>query len=228
VTNVYSPAVWFEDNKPAAETAGVWLRRLRSEAEGDGIVLCYLEPGAGHASDSDRPTNLLVLAGAVAIGAGLVAQTVQTGTYTPVGSQAIRARADGPALGLLLSGPGLGTEPRILGSPRHWLRTGAGMLSMLLSDFPVEGDLAERVAGFAHIEVGSSVAPHPHQTAHIFLFLEGEADDEIIFPDGHRDIAHRRRGDFVVYPFPVQHQLFSPTGCSIFFVHEPVRYSRAS
>jgi hypothetical protein len=106
------------------------------------------------------------------------------------------------------------------------MATGAGLLSMVLSDLPVDGDLAERVVGFAHIDAGSSVAPHPHATAHIFLFLEGEADDEIVFPDGRRDVALRRRGDFVVYPFPVEHHLFSRTGCSIFFVHEPLLYRR--
>jgi hypothetical protein len=205
----------------------VWLRRLRSESEGDGVVLCYLEPGAVHASDSERPTNLLVLAGSIAIGVSPIAEAVLTGTYAPVGSQAIRARPDGPALALLVSGPGLGTETKVLGSPRDWLRTGAGLLSVPLSDFPVEGDLVERIAGFAHIEAGSSVAPHPHPTAHIFLFLEGEADDEFVFPDGRREVALRRRGDFVVYPFPVEHRLFSRIGCSIFFVHEPLLYSRA-
>jgi hypothetical protein len=228
VTNVFSPAIWFENNKPCPETAGVWLRRLRSESEGDGVVLCYLEPGAGHAHDSECPTNLLVLAGSITIEDGAAARPVHTGTYTPVGSQAIRAGHDGPALGLLVSGPALGSETKVLGSPRDWMGTGAGLLSMLLSDMPVEGDLAERVAGFAHIDAGSSVAPHPHATAHIFLFLEGEADDEIVFPDGRREVALRRRGDFVVYPFPVEHHLFSRTGCSIFFVHEPVLYSRAS
>jgi hypothetical protein len=228
VTNLFSPAIWFEGNEPCPEKAGVWLRHLRSESEGDGVVLCYLDPGAGHASNSERPTNLLVLAGTIAMGDGPVAEMVLTGTYTPVGSQAIRAGPDGPALALLVSGPALGTETRVLGSPRAWLRTGPGLLSVLLSDWPVEGDLAERIAGFAHIEAGSSVAPHPHATAHIFLFLEGEADDEIVFPDGRREVALRRRGDFVVYPFPVEHGLFSRSGCSIFFVHEPVLYSRAS
>jgi hypothetical protein len=228
VTNVFSPAIWFEGDRPCPERAGVWLRRLRSESEGDGVVLCYLEPGAVHASDSERPTNLLVLAGTVAVGDSPIAEPLHTGTYTPVGSQAIRAGQDGPALGLLVSGPALGSETKVLGSPRDWMGTGAGLLSMLLSGMPVEGDLAERIAGFAHIDVGSSVAPHPHATAHIFLFLEGEADDEIVFPDGRREVALRRRGDFILYPFPVEHRLFSRTGCSIFFLHEPVLYSLAS
>jgi hypothetical protein len=228
MTNVFSPAVWFEGHEPCPEQAGVWLRRLRSESEGDGVVLCYLDRGAVHTSDSERQTNLLVLAGTVAIGDSRLEEAVQTDTYTPVGSQTIRAGPDEPALALLVSGPALGKETKVLGSPRDWLRTGAGLFSVLLSDFPVEDDLAERVAGFAHIEAGSSVAAHPHATAHIFLFLHGEADDEIVFPDGRREVALRRRGDFVIYPFPVEHSLFSRTGCSIFFVHEPLLYSRIS
>jgi hypothetical protein len=226
VTNVFSPAVWFDGGKPLAEAAGVWLRRLRSEGEGDGVVLCYLESGASHASDSERPTNLLVIAGSVAIGDGAAARTLQPGTYAPVGSQTLRAGHDGPAIGLLISGPGLGSNIKALGGPRDWMPAGAGLLSVPLCDAHSEGDLAERVAGFAHIEAGSSVGAHPHATAHIFLFLEGEADDEIVFPQGRRDVARRRRGDFVVYPFPVEHRLFSRSGCSIFFVHEPLLYTR--
>jgi hypothetical protein len=153
-------------------------------------------------------------------------EALHAGTYGPVGSQALRAGPGGPALVLLVAGPALGTDTKVLGRPGDWLRTGAGLCSVLLSDLPIKEGLAERVAGFAHIEAGSSVAPHPHATAHIFLFLEGETDDEIVFPDGRRDVALRRRGDFVVYPFPVEHSLFSRTGCSIFFVHEPLLYSR--
>lgn len=37
-----------------------------------------------------------------------------------------------------------------------------------------------------------------------------------------REPAHRApaAGDFVDYPFPVEHQTFSRTGCTLLFVHE--------
>jgi redox-sensitive bicupin YhaK (pirin superfamily) len=226
VTNVFSPAVWFDGSKAEAEIAGGWLRNLRSEREGDGVVLFYLEPAAAHSSDSERPTNLLVLAGSITVEDGATAATLRAGTYAPVGSHTLRAGQDSPALGLLVSGPALGSEIKVLGNPRDWMRASPGLLSVPLCDAQLEGDLAERVAGFAHVEAGSSVGSHPHATAHIFLFLEGEADDEIVHPDGRRDVAQRRRGDFVVYPFPVEHCMFSRSGCSIFFVHEPLLYSQ--
>ncbi len=226
MTNVFSPAVWFDGSKLEAEITGGWVRRLRSEDGGDGVVLFYLEPAAAHSSDSERPTNLLVLAGSVTIEDGANAPTLWAGTYAPVGSHTFRAGQQAPAVGLLISGPGLGSDIKVLGNPRDWMRAGPGLLSLPLCDAQLEGDLAERVAGFAHVEAGSSVGSHPHATAHIFLFLEGEADDEIVHPDGRRDVAQRRRGDFVVYPFPVEHCLFSRSGCSIFFVHEPLLYSQ--
>ena len=46
-----------------------------------------------------------------------------------------------------------------------------------------------------------------------------------VMPDGRREVITRRPGDFVVYPFPIEHELSTPTGCTILFVHEPVLYT---
>jgi hypothetical protein len=228
MTNLYGPAVWCEGGHASVETAGVWLRRLKSEGGGDGVVLFYLEPGGAHKSNSERPTNLLLLAGSVAIEDGPLSRLVHSCTYAPVGQESIRTTQDAPALGVLISGPALGNETRSFASPRYWVRLGPGLLSVPLCETQTEGELAERVVGFVHVESGGSVPSHPHATAHIFVYIDGEADDEIVFPDGHLETAQRRKGDFVVYPFPVEHRLFSPTGCSFFCFHEPLLYGRAS
>ncbi|MEU7168291.1 hypothetical protein AB0A70_27215, partial [Streptomyces morookaense] len=80
----------------------------------------------------------------------------------------------------------------------------------------------ERVVGLSYFGPGSSSPRHPHRTAHRCLFLDGEADDELVFPDGSRHTAHRAKGDFVDYPHPVEHQTFSRTGSTIVFLHEPI------
>jgi hypothetical protein len=228
MTNLLSPAVWCDNTQVSVDPAGTWLRALRSESSGDGVVLCYLEPGVVHRTNSERPTNLLVLRGSLTIGNSPTSRLAHSHTYTPLGSESMGAAQESPALAILVSGPGLGTETKSLRSPRDWIRAGPGLLSIPLCDIHPEGDLAERVVGFAHLEPGGSVPSHPHATTHIFVYLEGEADDEILFPDGRREVAQRHPGDFVTYPFPVQHRLFSRNGCSIFFLHEPISYDQGS
>ena len=66
-------------------------------------------------------------------------------------------------------------------------------------------------------EPGSAAPRHAHR----FLFLDGEADDELVFPAAPRRTARRVRGDFVDYPYPIEHQTFGRTGCTILFLHEP-------
>jgi quercetin dioxygenase-like cupin family protein len=229
VTNLLSPSTWAQGEPADIAHDGVWRTALRSGPDCDGIVLCHLEPGATYKHDDTRPTNLLVLNGTIAVGAQPSARVAHAGTYTRMGIDPLRVEVhDAPALALLLSGPGLGDVTSRFGSPPGWISASPDMQVLPLSGPHADEELAERVVGFAHLEPGGSVPDHPHSTAHIFVFLDGEAEDEITLPDGRKEEAQRHRGDFVVYPFPAQHRLTSRTGCSIFFVHEPVLYGGGS
>ncbi len=107
-------------------------------------------------------------------------------------------------------------------SPEGWTGAGAGLWFRPLF-FPAAGmSFDERVVGITYFEPGAVAARHAHRTAHRFLFLDGEADDEVLYPDGTRETTRRRRGDFVDYPYPVEHQTFSRDGCLILFLHEPI------
>ncbi|MBX7553245.1 hypothetical protein ABZX95_21915 [Streptomyces sp. NPDC004232] len=99
-------------------------------------------------------------------------------------------------------------------------QSGPGQWFRLLLDVAFDEHFGEQVVGLSCFEPGSFSPRHPHRTAHRFLFLDGEADDELVFPDGARHTAHRAKGDFFDYPHPVEHQTFSGTGCTILFVHE--------
>ena len=162
--NLFSPAIWTEHTTTNGETPGVWIRCLRSEDDGDGVVLCHLEPGAVHEHQSERPTTLLVLDGMVDVGDGRDAWTAPTGTYAPLGDAAIAASDQRPAVALLLSGPRLGEESKSIGSPRHWKAVGAGMVVLPLADMVTEGEHAERTAGVMYLEPGGHVPLHTHAT----------------------------------------------------------------
>ena len=97
---------------------------------------------------------------------------------------------------LVLTGERLGSPAVDVLSPQGWQESGPGQWFRLLLDVSFD----EWLVGISHFEPGSAAPRHTHRTAHRFLFLDGEADDEIVFPDGTRHTAHRRRGDFVDYP----------------------------
>jgi anti-sigma factor ChrR (cupin superfamily) len=125
-------------------------------------------------------------------------------------------------LALVLTGERLGAPAVDVFSPERWHESGPGQWFRLLPDVAFDENFDERLVGLSYFEPGSMAPRHPHRTAHRFLFVDCEADDEVLFPDGTRQTAHRRRGDFVDYPHPIEHQTFSRTGCTILFVHEPV------
>lgn len=205
-------------------SADVRVRRLRSEDDGDGVVLCRLAPGAEYEHPSARPSCVLVLEGALDIGRDAGARVATAGTYTPLDSPVLRA-ADDAALLLVLSGRALGRETRNLRGSSEWRPAGEGMVALPLGEKTTEAELAERTVAAVRVEPAARVPRHHHPTAHLFLYLDGDVDDKIVFPDGRHDHVVRHPGDFVVYPFPVEHELSSRTGCTIFFVHEPVLYS---
>jgi hypothetical protein len=73
-------------------------------------------------------------------------------------------------MGILISGPALGDETRSLENPRDWMRAGPGLLSVPLCKPHMEGDLAERVAGFAYVELSlprRAPCVQPHGLLHI-------------------------------------------------------------
>jgi anti-sigma factor ChrR (cupin superfamily) len=161
------------------------------------FTLIELSPGASYRAGADPDGRLLILEGE------------SRGAYTTV-PEVVTASA------LLIRGPRLGDPVDDVLGPEGWASSGPGQWFRLL--YRPTGD--ERIVGVSRFEPGSASAWHPHPTAHRFYFLDGEADDEVLFPEGTRETAHRTRGDFVDYPYPVEHQTVSPTGCVIFFVHE--------
>jgi hypothetical protein len=221
--NLFDPELWAT---AADEIGGVRVLHLHHGEAGDDVVLCRIEPGAEYAHQRARPTNVLVIDGEVTIGSGAGSTAAPAGTYTPLGGRTITGADRGPALVLVLSGPALGIETKSLADPDGWLGVAPGIQFLPLGEATTAPELAERVVAAVRLAPGGHAPRHEHATVHRFVFLEGEVDDCVIHPDGTRELTRRYRGDLVAYPFPVEHELSSPTGCEIFFVHEPVLYSR--
>ncbi|MFI5780696.1 hypothetical protein [Nocardia sp. NPDC051570] len=127
-------------------------------------------------------------------------------------------RSAGGGLALLLSGARLGAPQDSVFSPDIWAESSPGQWFRLLLEVTFDETFDERIVGLSYFDPGSFSPRHAHR----FLFLDGEADDEMVFPDGARHTAHRVRGDFVDYPYPLEHQSFSRAGCLILFAHEPI------
>jgi hypothetical protein len=196
------------------ETApGGWTKELLRSA-GDSFSLVRLSPGASLPEPGgDR---WLVLEGSVAGGSGLH----RTGAYfTPDGPL---SSSDG-CLAVQLAGERLGAPAEDVFGPAGWQSYTPGQWFRPLLEVTLDSSFDERIVGLSRFEPGSFSPKHPHPTAHRFLFLDGEADDELVFPDGTRTTARRARGDFVDYPSPIEHQSFSRTGCLLLFAHEPLR-----
>ncbi|HEY4456653.1 MAG TPA: hypothetical protein VGN81_20245 [Pseudonocardiaceae bacterium] len=190
---------------------GAWTKELLRSGD-DSFTLPRLGRGAELELPGDR---VLVLEGELGIG-GVVHRV---GAY-----RAVEGVLSSPSmcLALVLSGKRLGAPADDVFSPEGWVESGPGQWFRLLLDVAFDENFDERLVGLSYFEPGSTAPRHPHPTAHRFLFLDGEADDEWVLPDGTRQTAHRSRGDFVDYPYPVEHQTFSRTGCMILFLHEPI------
>ncbi|MFI9719795.1 hypothetical protein ACIHFE_09090 [Streptomyces sp. NPDC052396] len=203
---------------------GVWRKELlNSSSQGDSFSLLRLAAGGEGTIAGAADDRILVLDGRLSIAAadaGVVADH-RTGAYAALPGDALVSSTDG-ALALLLTGKRLGSPADDVFSPQGWQQSGPGQWFRLLLDVAFDEDFDERVVGLSYFEPGSASPRHPHRTAHRFLFLDGEADDELVFPDGTRHTAHRAKGDFIDYPHPVEHQTFSRTGCTILFLHEPI------
>ncbi|MGW1287474.1 hypothetical protein ACWDBD_30300 [Streptomyces sp. NPDC001118] len=225
-TSTFSPARWVAATRGDGERVpGAWTKELLNSARGDSFSLLRLAAGGGLALAASADHRILVLDGRLSIAAGGTgpARDHRTGAYAvlPGEGDAVVSSSDG-ALALVLAGKRLGAPADDVFSPQGWLESGPGQWYRLLLDVAFDETFDERVVGLSYFEPGSSSPRHPHRTAHRFLFLDGEADDELVFPDGTRHTAHRARGDFVDYPYPIEHQTFSRTGCTILFLHEPL------
>ncbi len=64
-----------------------------------------------------------------------------------------------------------------------------------------------------YFEPGAIYPMHHHPYAQQLLFIEGDAQDEIVDEDARRLTATYGRGSFVDYPYPMQHATFSKQGC---------------
>lgn len=204
----FGPARW----TPAAPHA--WTKELLRSG-GDSFTLLRLGRGAEFELPGTAADRILVLEGELGIG-GVVHRAGAYRAHDGVLS------SPGTCLALALGGERLGAPADDVFSPQGWLESGPGQWFRLLLDVTFDQDFDERMVGLSYFEPGSAAPRHPHRTAHRFLFLDGEADDELVLPDGTRQTAHRRRGDFVDYPHSVEHQTFSRTGCMILFLHEPI------
>jgi hypothetical protein len=223
--NCYGPAGWLAARDAGGEAVGgAWEKVLRRPPRGDGFALIQLEAGVAWNLPAGSADRLLVLDGDAQIsenGTEHEPTLARRGAYVDV-SSALRLSTTSGALMLLISGEHLGSAVPNIWSPGGWREVGRGMWVRPLLTEVLDGDFEERVAGVVHIEPGGAVDLHHHRTAHLFLFLDGEADDEVIHLDGTREVFSRRCGDFVEYPYPVDHRSFSRTGCTILFVHEPI------
>ncbi|MFE3178827.1 cupin domain-containing protein [Amycolatopsis sp. NPDC059090] len=203
-TATFSPAGWTEAG------SGVWTKDLL-QSRGDSFTLVRLGAGAALPDPGDR---VLVLEGTLA--------HHRAGAY--LAADGALSSPDG-CLALSISGERLGEPAEDVFGPSGWQKSSPGLWFRLLLDVAFDETFDERVVGLSYFEPGSFSARHPHPTAHRFLFLDGEADDELVFPDGSRVTARRARGDFVDYPAQVEHQTFSRGGCLILFLHEPAERS---
>ncbi|MGW1195760.1 cupin domain-containing protein [Streptomyces sp. NPDC002536] len=224
--STFSPVKWVAATlSDGGRVPGVWTKELLNSAQGDSFSLLRLAAGGEFTRTGHEDERILVLDGQLSVAAGTTGPATEhrTGAYAalPGDGHAVVSSTDG-ALALVLSGKRLGTPADDVFSPEGWLESSPGQWFRLLLDVAFDETFDERVVGLSHFEPGSSSPRHPHRTAHRFLFLDGEADDELVFPDGTRHTAHRAKGDFVDYPYPVEHQTFSRTGCTILFLHEPL------
>lgn len=224
--STFSPVQWVAATlSDGGRVPGVWTKELLNSAQGDSFSLLRLAAGGNFTRAGHKDERVLVLDGRLSIAPGTTGPAAEhrPGAYAalPGGGHAVVSSSDG-ALALVLSGKRLGNPADDVFSPEGWLESSPGQWFRLLLDVAFDEDFDERVVGLSHFEPGSFSPRHPHRTAHRFLFLDGEADDELVFPDGTRHTAHRAKGDFVDYPYPIEHQTFSRTGCTILFLHEPV------
>ncbi|MCC2274552.1 cupin domain-containing protein [Streptomyces sp. ET3-23] len=206
---------------------GVWTKELLNSAQGDSFSLLRLAAGGEFTRPGCGDDRVLVLDGKLSIAGGATGLVSEhrTGAYAALpgdGEVGAVVSSTSGSTALVLAGKRLGTPADDVFGPEGWLESGPGQWFRLLLDVAFDETFDERVVGLSHFEPGSFSPRHPHRTAHRFLFLDGEADDELVFPDGTRHTAHRARGDFVDYPYPIEHQTFSRTGCTILFLHEPV------
>jgi quercetin dioxygenase-like cupin family protein len=221
----FSPAGWEAATDAAGNVvAGAWEKELRRPSRGDHFVLVQVAAGVAWSAPAGIADRLLVLEGEALLskdGAG-EPTVARRGAYLDVSSSALELSTTSGVLILLISGEHLGGPVDDIWSPGGWLDVGRGMSVRPLLMEQLDGSFEERVAGVFRLAPGGGVDFHAHPTTHLFLFLDGEADDEVVHPDGTRDIATRRRGDFVEYPYPVDHRSSSRVGCTILFIHEPV------
>ncbi|MFD9818845.1 hypothetical protein [Streptomyces violascens] len=224
-TSTFSPLRWAATRDDGERLPGVWTKELLNVPQGDSFSLLRLAAGGTCTRKGATDDRLLVRDGRLSLtadGPG-PARDHRTGAYAalPVNGDTVISSTDG-ALALVLTGKRLGDPADDVFGPDAWAQSGPGQWFRLLLDVTFDEDFDERIVGLSHFEPGSFSPRHPHRTAHRLLFLDGEADDELVFPDGMRHTAHRARGDFINYPHPVEHQTFSRTGCTILFLHEPL------
>jgi len=204
----FSPAHWVQAGTRA------WTKELL-RSDGDSFSLLRLGRGAELELPGAADDRILVLDGELGAGGELYRAGAYCAWAEAVSSPAM-------CLALLISGKRLGAPADDVFSPEGWVEGGPGLSFRPLFFPAADAGSDERVVGISYFEPGSTAGRHTHRTAHRFLFLDGEADDEVLFPDGTRETARRRRGDFVDYPYPVEHQSFTRTGCTILFLHEPI------
>jgi hypothetical protein len=224
-TSVFGPGNWVAAPGTGDGPERAWTKELLNSGEGDAFSLLRLAAGGTSRPAGSADDRILVLDGALSFadGDGPGGRTLHKGAYAALpATGGTTVTSAGGALALVLSGRRLGPPAEDVFGPQGWQRTGPGQWSRLLLDVVLDESFDERVVGLAHFEAGSFAPRHPHRTAHRFLFLDGEADDEWVLPDGSRHTARRAAGDFVDYPFPIEHQTFSRTGCTILFLHEPL------
>ncbi|QIS13606.1 hypothetical protein [Nocardia arthritidis] len=214
----FGPAHWTPATRNGEPVPDVWTKELLRRDHGDSFTLLRLGFGAKFELSGSANDRLLVLDGEFT--AADREQTYRRGAYCAGGADVLSGHAG--CLALVLTGDRLGAPAADVFSPDGWLESGPGQWFRLLLDVTFDEHFDERVIGLSYFEPCSTAPRHPHRTAHRILFLDGEADDELVFPDGTRRTAHRMRGDFVDYPYPIQHQTFSGTGCTILFAHEPI------
>ncbi|ATL68945.1 cupin domain-containing protein [Nocardia terpenica] len=219
--SIFSPARWEPATRDdGRRVPGVWVKRLLHAPGGDSFTVLRFERNAEHELAGSPDGRILVLEGDIAIPdrAGVTIRH-HAGAYCAVPDDGGGVSSPSGCLVLLVTGARLGAPGDGVFDPGGWLESGPGQWFRLLSD---DVTFDERVVGLSYFEPGSFSPRHSHRTAHRVLFLDGEADDEIVFPDGTRRTARRAGGDFVDYPYPIEHQCFSRTGCTILFVHEPL------
>jgi hypothetical protein len=213
----FSPARWVPVTVGGGDPVpGVWTKELLTSGHGDSFALLRLDRGAKVELPGAESDRILVLDGEISVGG--------EGSHLSGAYRALPAvvSTGTRALVLVLRGERLGAPVDDVFSPQGWSEAGPGQWFRLLADVKFDESFDERLVGLSYFEPGSSAGRHPHPTAHRFLFLDGEADDELVFPDGTCHTVHRAKGDFVDYPHPIEHQTFSRTGCTILFLHEPL------